>query len=197
MVSMILSGLFVFALRVIDMSMDTLRMLFVMRGKKALAGGIGSLQAAVYILAIGAALSGPLNFWTVTGYALGFGTGVIVGMLAEEWLAVGYARLQIYSRSSGPEIAKALHQAGHAATLSLAEGMQGPLNVIDCAVMRKNLREVNAIIEAVDQSAFITLDDVQPVHGHFSPRPSTNSFIRRRFPIYPNKVASKPNEHAV
>jgi len=191
--SLILSGLLVFALRVVDMALDTLRLLFVMRGKKALAGVIGSLQAAVYILAIGAALSGPLNFWTVTGYALGFGTGVVVGMLAEEWLAVGYARLQIYTRNCGSEIAKALHEAGHAATLSWAEGMQGPLNVIDCAVMRKNLPAVYAIIEGVDKSAFITLDDVQPVHGHFSPRPGTISFVRRRVPICQDEAVTKPS----
>ena len=191
MLSLILAGLLVFVLRVLDMSLDTLRMLFVMRGKKALAGGIGSLQAAIYILAIGAALSGPLNFWTVTGYALGFGTGVIVGMYVEEWLAVGYARLQIYTRNFGTEIAKALHDAGHAATLSWAEGMQGPLNVIDCAVARKNLGAVNAIIESVDASAFITLDDVQPVHGHFSPRPGAISLIRRRMPIYTEEIETK------
>lgn len=191
MLNLILSGLLVFALRVVDMSLDTLRLLFVMRGKRALAGVVGSFQAAVYILAIGAALSGPLNFWTVTGYALGFGTGVVVGMLAEEWLAIGYARLQIYSRNYGPEIATALHQAGHAATLSLAEGMEGPLSVIDCAVMRKNLPAVHAIIENVDQSAFITLDDVQPVHGHFSPRPGSIFLVRKRVPVGKDQVVTK------
>ena len=112
MLSLILSGLLVFALRVVDMSLDTLRMLFVMRGKKALAGGIGSLQAAVYILAIGAALSGPLNFWTVTGYALGFGTGVIVGMFAEEWLAVGMRDSKFIPETTAPRLPKRCMRRG-------------------------------------------------------------------------------------
>src|SRR5512138_3250653 len=97
MLDAILAGLFVFAMRVIDMSLDTLRMLFVMRGRKLLAGIIGATQAAVFILAVSTVLRGPLNVWTVLGYAGGFGTGVILGILVEERLAIGYGMFRIYS----------------------------------------------------------------------------------------------------
>ena len=76
MISPLAAGLFVFTMRVIDMSLDTLRMLFVMRGRKFLAGGIGVIQATVFILAVSAVLKGPLDPLTVAGYALGFGAGV-------------------------------------------------------------------------------------------------------------------------
>jgi uncharacterized protein YebE (UPF0316 family) len=48
----IVAGLFVFAMRVIDMSLDTLRLLFVMRGWKYQAGALGAVQATVFILAV-------------------------------------------------------------------------------------------------------------------------------------------------
>ena len=67
----ILAGLFVFVMRVTDMSLDTLRLLFVMRGRKLLASLIGAIQATVFILAVSAVLSGPLNVWTVLGYTPG------------------------------------------------------------------------------------------------------------------------------
>jgi len=70
----VLAGLFVFAMRVTDMSLDTLRMLFVMRGQRLLAGALGGVQAAVFLLAVGTALRGPLNVWTVTGYAAVLGS---------------------------------------------------------------------------------------------------------------------------
>ena len=78
----ILAGLFVFLMRLTDMSLDTLRLLFMMRGRKIVAGVIGAIQAAVFILAVSQVLTGPLNAWTVAGYAAGFGAGVIVGMIA-------------------------------------------------------------------------------------------------------------------
>ena len=65
----VLAGLFVFAMRLTDMSLDTLRLLFVMRGRKLLSAGIGAIQATVFILAVSAVLSGPLNVFTVAAIA--------------------------------------------------------------------------------------------------------------------------------
>jgi len=168
--SPILAGLMVFFLRVVDMSLDTLRLLFVMRGKKLLAGLIGAIQAAVFVVAIGAVLTGPLNAWTVIGYAGGFGTGVILGMFFEQRLAIGFGMLQVFSAEHGAEIAARLRDEGYAATTSVATGMKGEVLIIHCAVKRKDISCVHDLITAVDPEAFITLDDVQPLHsGYFKP----------------------------
>jgi uncharacterized protein YebE (UPF0316 family) len=95
------AALFIFVMRVADMSLDTLRMLFVMRGRKWLAGGIGFIQAVVFILAVSSVLSGALNAWKVVGYAAGFGAGVMLGIVAEERLAIGFAMFRIYSPTRG------------------------------------------------------------------------------------------------
>ncbi len=162
-----MAGLFVFAMRVTDMSLDTLRMLFVMRGRKLLAGALGAVQAAVFILAVGAALRGPLNVWTVTGYATGFGVGVMVGMVAEERLAMGYMMFRVYSPAHGPEIARRLREAGYAATDFVAHGRDGRITVVNSVVSRKDTQVVQAIIEGVDLQAFITVDEERSLrHGY-------------------------------
>ena len=166
--SPVTAGLFVFAMRVTDMSLDTLRMLFVMRGRKLFAGMLGAVQAAVFILAVGTALKGPLNFWTVTGYAAGFGTGVIVGMLAEERLAMGYMMFRVYSPTHGAEIARKLREAGYAVTDFVAHGRDGRITVVNSVVSRKDAQSVQAIIEGVDPQAFITVDEERSLrHGYF------------------------------
>ncbi len=166
--SPLVAGLFVFTMRVIDMSLDTLRMLFVMRGRKVLAGGLGTIQAAVFILAVGAALRGPLNFWTVAGYAAGFGAGVIVGMIAEERLAIGYVMFRVYSPACGAAIAQTLRQSGYAVTDFVAHGRDGKITVVNSAVARKDVHAVHTIIDQVDPQAFITVDEVHPLrHGYF------------------------------
>jgi len=166
----IYAGILVFFLRVIDMSLDTLRLLFVMRGKKLLAGAVGSIQAAVFVVAIGAVLTGPLNVWTLLGYAGGFGAGVILGIYLEQRLAIGFGMLQVFSAERGAEIAARLREAGYAATISTATGMKGEVFIIHCAVQRKEIGRVQLLITQVDPDAFITLDDVQPLHsGYFKP----------------------------
>lgn len=165
----ILGGLFVFAMRLADMSLDTLRMLFVIRGRKLLAGGIGAIQAAVFILAVSAVLKGELTVYNVSGYALGFGAGIIVGMVVEERLAIGYVMFRIYSAAYGREIAEALRQAGHAATEFTAQGKDGPVVVVNCAVARKAHTTVRALVDKLDPDAFITMDDVRPIRrGYFN-----------------------------
>ena len=168
MMEPILAGLFVFAMRLTDMTLDTLRLLFTMRGRKWLSGLIGAIQAAVFILAVSAVLSGPLNLFTVTGYALGFGAGIVVGMFIEERLAIGYAFLRVYSTTSSRAIAEALRAEGHAVTEFLAHGKDGQITVVNCIIARRDVASVRAIIDRVDASAFITIDDARLVQrGHF------------------------------
>ena len=164
----ILAGLLVFCMRVTDMSLDTLRMLFMMRGRKALAALIGATEAAVFILAVSQVLRGPLNFWTVLGYATGFGTGVLVGMVAEERLALGYSMLRIYSTAHSADITRALRGAGHAVTEFRGQGKDGNIALLTCAVSRKDVDRVRVTIIGLDPTAFITVEEVKPLHrGYF------------------------------
>ncbi len=164
----ILAGLFVFLMRLTDMSLDTLRLLFMMRGRKIVAGVIGAIQAAVFILAVSQVLTGPLNAWTVAGYAAGFGAGVIVGMIAEEWLAIGYGMFRIYSPARGAAVAKALREAGHAVTEFMAQGKDGAVAVVTCIVARRDIPIVRAAIAAADPNAFITVEESRPMsRGYF------------------------------
>ncbi len=164
----VLAGLLVFGLRVTDMSLDTVRLLMVMRGRKLLAGLIGAIQAAVFILAVSAVLQGPLNVWTVLGYALGFAVGVMLGMVVEERLALGHAMLRVYSPSSGPAMASALRQAGYAVTEVLGRGKTGDLTIVSCLVSRRDVAPVRAILDGVDANAFITIDEARPLQrGYF------------------------------
>lgn len=162
-----IAGLFVFVMRLTDMSLDTLRLLFVMRGRKLLAGLIGAIQATVFILAVSTVLSGPLNVFTVAGYALGFGAGVVVGMLAEERLAIGYAYVRIFS-PQGKTIAETLRAAGYAVTEFSARGKDGLLTVVNCVVARRHSQHVRALAEQVDANAFITIDEARSLQrGYF------------------------------
>jgi len=164
----ILGAVIVFFMRVIDMSLDTVRLIMTVRGRRWLAGGIGVVQALVFILAVSAVLKGPLTAGNVAGYALGFGAGVMLGIFFEERLAIGYSMFRIYSPSYGHEIAEALRAAGHAATEFAAFGKDGTVVVVNCAVSRRNAPQVYAIIQQTDEAAFVTVDEVRPMqHGYF------------------------------
>lgn len=153
----------IFALRVGDMTLDTLRMLVIMRGRKSIAWILGFFQAAIFILAISSVLADLNNPLNVIGYAAGFATGNVVGMLIEERLAIGHIHMRVVSSRRGLAIAERLREEGYAITEIPGRGKDGTVTVLNASVRRKNVGRVRNIINDVDPEAFITAEDVRPV----------------------------------
>ena len=149
------------------MTLDTLRVLVVMRGKKAIAWMLGFFQAAIFVLAISSVLKDLNNIVNVFGYAAGFATGNVVGMLIEERLAIGHTHLRIVSSRWGSAIADQLREEGYAVTEVAGRGKDGMVTILNCSVLRKNGDRVRKIINSVDADAFITAEDVRPVRRGF------------------------------
>ncbi|HLF03242.1 MAG TPA: DUF5698 domain-containing protein [Anaerolineales bacterium] len=168
MIDSLLSALFIFAMRVADMSLDTLRVLFMMRGRKLTAGIIGATQAAIFVIAISRVITQLNNPWNVVGYSLGFGVGVIVGMLFEERLAIGFGQMRVISSTKGHALADALRAKGYAVTELPGRGKDGMVTVLNLTVRRKDVEEVQKVVRGVDEAAFITIEDVRPLwRGYF------------------------------
>jgi len=161
-----LISLGIFLLRVIDMTFDTLRMLFVVRGRKGISWVLGFCQSVVFVVAITTVLSHLDNPLNIVGYAAGFATGNVVGMWIEERLAIGHIHLQIISPRRGVILAQKLRQAGFGVTEIPARGRDGMVSLLSCSVLRKDVSGVEKIVHATDAEAFMTSEDVRPIrHG--------------------------------
>lgn len=158
-----LGALMIFGLRITDMSLDTLRMLFVVRGRKPIAWTLGFCQSVVYVIAITKVLSDLSNPLMVLGYAAGFATGNVLGMFVEERLAIGHIQLQIVSKRHGVALAKALRNGGYGVTEISARGKDGTVRLLTTSVLRKDLGHARRIVHETDREAFVTSEDVRPV----------------------------------
>lgn len=157
----------IFMLRVGDMTLDTLRVLVVMRGKKTVAWIFGFFQALIFVVAISSVLKNLNNPLNMIGYAAGFATGNVVGMLIEERMAIGHIHMRIVSSRLGSAIADKIRQEGYAITEISARGKDGMVSVLNCSVLRKNVSRIHKIVNEVDSDAFITAEDVRPVRRGF------------------------------
>ncbi len=162
-----LNALLIFFLRVSDMSLDTLRILYVMRGKKVLTWVLGFAQSAIFIAAISSVLRNLENPLNIVGYAAGFASGNVVGMWIEESLAVGFTHLRIISTSLGQSIADRLRQEGFAVTEIPGRGKDGIVTVLIVSVRRKHVDKVRCIVNEIDDNAFITAEDIRPLRRGF------------------------------
>ena len=155
----------IFGLRVVDMTLDTLRMLFVVRGRRVIVWVLGVITNTIYIVAISSVLTGKNHPFTILCYACGYATGNILGMRIEERLAIGYREINVISKTKGKKIAEALREKGFGVTEMIGQGMDGYVAIIKTNVKRKQVKEVRRVIEEVDEEAFITEDDFSPVNA--------------------------------
>jgi uncharacterized protein YebE (UPF0316 family) len=162
-----LFALMIFFLRVADMSLDTIRVLFVVRGKKAIVWVLGFFQSLIFVIAISSVLTELDNILNVVGYATGFATGNLVGMLIEQRLAIGHILVTIISSNRGAFIAERLRAGGYAVTEIPGRGRNGTVFELHASVLRKDLPNVETIVLEADPQAFITAEDVRPVRRGF------------------------------
>jgi len=157
----------IFFLRIGDMSLDTIRVLFVVRGKKLLVWILGFVQSIIYVVAISSVLSNLDNPVNVVAYAAGFSTGNVLGMLIEERLAIGNIQLNIVSSARGAAVCEALRAGGYAVTEIPARGRNGAVTLLHVGSRRRDVDSIETIVFEVDPEAFITAEDVRSVRRGF------------------------------
>jgi uncharacterized protein YebE (UPF0316 family) len=163
MIEFLQPALIIFCLRVVDVALLTLRVLMVARGLKALAWVFAFSRALIFVFALRLVLSDLGDWSKILAYATGFATGMVVGMLVEERLALGYTHLRIISSRRGAEITEHLRDKGYAVTEVSALGRDGAVALLNCDVRRRQVGKVEQIIVDADPQAFITAEEVRPV----------------------------------
>jgi len=164
----LLGALLIFCLRLIDVSLGTVRILMAVRGRRLVAGVMGFFEVTIFLVAISQVLTNIGNWWNVLGYAGGFAVGTVVGMTIEKKLAIGLAEVNIVSMGRGIEIAEALREEGFGATEFLGAGQENIVDMIRTVVRRREVPSVTAAASAIDDSAFITVQEMQHAyHGRW------------------------------
>lgn len=161
-------ALLIFVLRVTDVSIGTLRMLYAMRGRRLLAAGLGLIESGVFIFAISSALAGAAQDpWKMVGYALGFATGTYLGMTLESWIASGTLMARIISKHHSHALVDALHVAGFGFTSVEGRGRELAVLVVFVVFPRKRAKELTRVICNVDADAFVTTANVNTARGGY------------------------------
>ena len=161
------NALLIFGLRITDVSMGTVRTTMIMRGQRKWAALIGFVEVTIWVVAISRVITNLDTIWNIVGYSGGFATGTLLGMWIEGKLALGYADINIVSMTKGLEIAAKVRQRGYGATQLHAEGQSGPVHLVHVIAPRKQVREVIRLVNEVDATAFVTVQDARQVMRGF------------------------------
>jgi uncharacterized protein YebE (UPF0316 family) len=151
----------VFFAELVVVTLFTLRIIFIARGKKILAPIVGFFEITIWLFAIGQVmqnLNDPLCFM---GFAGGFTLGNYLGMLTEKWLALGTVVVRTITRRDASPLVQDLQEAHFGVTTLDAEGARGPVKMVFTVVRRKELDGVLEIVRRFDPQAFYSVDEIQ------------------------------------
>ncbi len=156
--------LLIFCLRIGDVTLDTLRIIFMTKGFKRLAPIIGFFEILIWIVAI-TRIMRHLDSWVCyVAYAGGFATGNYVGMLVDEKLALGHELIRVITRMDATGLADALRAERYSVTTVKATGMQGEVGVVYIIANRKNQKRAIQIIEQHNPNALVTIQSIHYVN---------------------------------
>jgi uncharacterized protein YebE (UPF0316 family) len=176
--SWVVLPILIFFARVADVTLGTLRIIFVSRGKRKIAPLLGFFEVLIWIVAIGQLVQNLGSVTSYLGYAAGFAVGNYVGMWIEDRLAIGTLIVRAIVPSGGEEVMRRLHDAGFGVTGVDGQGVAGPVKLVYAVVKRKHIREVMDIIHNVHPKAFITVEDARSsLDGVFPSRKNLNKRV--------------------
>ena len=169
--------LLIFAARVFDVTLGTLRIIFTSRGLRNLAPVLGFVETFVWILAVSSLVKSATNFVAYFGYAGGFAMGTLVGMMIENKLAVGTITIRAIIRRDPAELIESLADAGFGVTTVDGHGATGDVKVIYSIVKRSDLPAVIEIFHRTLPGAFLSVEEVRSTEQGVFPR-GKNKFAR-------------------
>jgi uncharacterized protein YebE (UPF0316 family) len=156
--------LLIFFSRIVDVTLDTLRIVFISRGNKVIAPILGFFEILIWLIAITRIMENLDNITTYFAYAAGFAVGNYVGLRVEERLAMGMQIIRIITGRDSSELIESLREKGFGVTAVDAEGKNGPVHVIFLITKRQVAKEVISIVNKYNPKAFYSIEDVRSVN---------------------------------
>ena len=180
----VLIPILVFFARVADVSLGTLRIIFISKGKRNLAPILGFFEVFIWITVVSQIVSHAHNIIAYLAYAAGFAAGNYVGMYIEDRLAIGTQIIRLIIQNDPNELANNLHIAGYGVTCVDGQGTTGAVTLVYTVVKRKEIPRVLDIIHQTHPNAFLTIEDLRSTQSGVFPAstPAQNGqFFPRNF----------------
>lgn len=160
--------LLIFIARIMDVTIGTMRLIFVSKGYKYYAPILGFFEVIIWLMAISQIMQHLDNIICYIAYGAGFAAGNYVGIYLEEKISLGTVMLRIIPKKDTSELIHHLREANFGVSAVEIEGMTGKLKMLFTTVKRKDLKEALGIIQKHNPQAFYTVEDIRTAsEGYF------------------------------
>jgi uncharacterized protein YebE (UPF0316 family) len=165
----ILGGLLIFLLRLCDVSLGTLRSLYVVRGDRRVAVPLAFCESLIWVIAISRIMKDVNggNSYNILAYAAGYAAGCFMGITIERWIASGWILVRIITKDD--VLTAAIRERDFGVTRVKGEGREGEQMILFIVAPRRRGDELLQLVTRTDANAFVTVDEVDPALGGYLP----------------------------
>jgi len=156
--------------KMIEVSFDTVRIVFIGKGKKFPGALCGMVSLTIWVILISSILANMTDDpWKVVFYVLAYAAGMIAGSVIEQWMAVGYTSMQIVlSEEAGDHMAQLLREHGFGVTVLDGHSAGGERkHVLFVQLRRKRIPEIMKLTRHLHPEAVLSVSDVRSLSGGY------------------------------
>lgn len=170
--SLYLGALLIFALRIGDVTAGTLRVIFLVNGRRLPAMLLAFTESAIWILAISRVFKHLDHWQDMLGYATGYACGTLVGISVDQFIGIGQSIVRVITKEPGLHLRERLAAEGFGLTVFHGEGVNGPVQELILVIPRKRRNTLLQHVYDIDPHAFITVEAAAKTYGGYHVRPA-------------------------
>ena len=148
----------IFFARILDVSLNTIRTTFVLRGKTSIVAIIAFLEITIWFLVARTALNTELNLFIVLSYSGGYTMGTIIGTVFTNKII--RTNIEILVISDKIRSIKKIKDNNFGATI-ISKDNNRVIFIINTT--KKRLDELTSLISELDNKAFITVKETRTI----------------------------------
>lgn len=161
---MLLLCIKIFLVRILDVSLGTVRTIMTVKNKNIIASIIGFLEITVWFLVVKEALNTENNsIFIVFSYALGFSTGTYIGGIISNKYIKGYVTVQVITTNK--KLENILRKNKYGVTTINIENKNQIMLIIQ--INNKTINELKTLINKNDQKAFVVINETKYIQNGF------------------------------
>ena len=160
----------IFFVRILDVSLGTLRTMITVKGKILYASMVGFIEIFVWFLVVKEALNtDQTSIWIAISYSLGFATGTYIGGLLSKKFISGNLSVQVITDNAYPDMVDKLRNEGYGVTVIDVEGKdkEQENNMLFIEISNKSFNHLQKIVKQIDHDAFVVVNETKYVLNGF------------------------------
>lgn len=158
----------IFLARACDVTFGTIKTVYMVKGKTFITAAIAFIEVFIWFMVAREALNTEINsLWIPISYALGYSTGTMIGTFISNRFVKGLVCVQVITKSENSHITEALREKGYGVSIVELKNDYDSVKkeMLFIEIQKKSLKKVKTMIEKMDPTAFIIVNETKVVHN--------------------------------